>query len=238
MLVSSGIGEALALKYARPGVFLALVGRKKGLAVSDCFSSACLISLVFNTPDLMETVADACRQLGAEVEIGLVDVTDAKGLEAFMLKVDATHPLDLVVANAGVSGSVLGDIPFEEKLVKVYDINVYGVFHTINPILAKFQERKAGQIAVVGSLSGFFDVPRSTAYGSSKAAVQAFCRGLRGLMKPYGVGVTIVCPGFVQTNFTKFTLAQGRSTPFIISSERAATIIKSGLESNPPIIGT
>ena len=185
----------------------------------------------------METVANGCRQLGAEVEIGLVDVTDAKGLDAFILRVDAAHPLDLVIANAGVSGSMLGDIPFEQKLLKIYEINVTGVFNTVNPILSKFKERQNGQIAVVGSLSGFFDVPRSTAYGSSKAAVQAFCRGLRGLMKPYNVGVTIVCPGFVQSNFTKFTHKQGRPTPFLITSEKAADLIKSGLEKNPSTIG-
>ena len=160
-----------------------------------------------------------------------------EGMESFLIKVDTAHPLDLVIANAGISGSVLGDAPFEEKIKRIYEVNVLGVFNTFNPLLQRLRDRKNGQFAVVGSLSGFFDLPRGTAYGSSKAAVFNYCRGLRGVLEPHNVGVTIICPGFVQTNFTKFTVAQGRSTPFLMSSEKACGIIKSGLEKNLPVIG-
>jgi len=185
----------------------------------------------------METVANGCRQLGAEVEIGLVDVTDAKGLEAFILRVDAAHPLDLVIANAGISGHMLGDKPWEEKVAKIFEVNVTGVFNTVNPILSKFKERQNGQIAVVGSVSGFFDFPRTTAYSASKGAVFNYCRGLRGLLKPYNVGVTVICPGYVETKFTQHTHSLKRATPFLMDTDRASGIIISGLQSDDSVIG-
>jgi len=212
---SSGIGETLAIKYSAPNVFLALTGRNK---------------------DRLNEVAEACRALGASVEIVLIDVTDASSLASFIHKVDDEHPLDLVIANAGVSGGIIGDKPHEEKIKIMFDINVTGVFNTINPILARFRDRKAGQIAVVASLSGIFDYPRSAAYSASKVALITYCRSLRGLMKPYNVAVNAICPGYVQTKFTQYSHAQGRSTPFLMSPERASSIIASGLAYNKPVI--
>jgi len=212
---SSGIGEALAIQYSAPNVFLAITGRNK---------------------ERLNQVAEACRALGATVEIGLIDVVDAPGLEKFIRKVDEEHQLELVIANAGVSGGVIGEKPFEEKTRQIFDINVNGVFNTINPILAKFRDRKHGQIAVVASLSGMFDFPRSAAYSASKVCMMTYFRSLRALMKPHNVCVNVICPGYVQTNFTQFSHTQGRATPFLMSSEKASNIIIHGLAIDKPII--
>ena len=79
---SSGIGEALAYDYAKQGRFLALSGR--------------------NTKRL-EAVAKACRIFGAKVETKLVDVTDRDACQSWIAEVDTPHPLDLLIANAGIS---------------------------------------------------------------------------------------------------------------------------------------
>mgnify|MGYP002385339658 CR=1 FL=1 len=75
-------------------------------------------------------------------------------MKEFIDKADLVSPIDLVIANAGVSGGLIGDKPFEEKIITLFNINVFGVFNTINPLLEKFKERRKGQIAVVASISG------------------------------------------------------------------------------------
>src|SRR6201999_1755078 len=79
---SSGIGEALALDYAQPGIALALSGRDAGR---------------------LNSVADSCRAKGAAVDEVTIDVTDREPLAAWLARFDDAHPVDLLIANAGVS---------------------------------------------------------------------------------------------------------------------------------------
>src|SRR3954462_13397193 len=79
---SSGIGEALALDYAAPGIALALSGRDAAR---------------------LQAVAEACRAKGATVDSGNVDVVDKAALAAWLIQFDEAHPVDLLIANAGIS---------------------------------------------------------------------------------------------------------------------------------------
>jgi short-subunit dehydrogenase len=207
---SSGIGEALALAYASPGVSLALTGRDAGR---------------------LGAVATACRARGASIETALIDVADGDAMERWIATIDRATPIDLVIANAGRGGGgTKGNaLHTNEQMRGVFAVNVNGVLNTVLPLIPKFVERRRGQIALISSLVSFRGVPGSTGYSASKAAVRMWGEGLRGDLHCFGVEVSVVCPGFVRSRMTakkKFRM------PLLLTAERAAEIIKQGLERN------
>lgn len=202
---SSGLGEALAYRYASSETNLALVGRN-------------VVRL--------EKVAKECIARGAVVHTAIIDVRDADKLREFIIHIDELHPIDLVIANAGISaGTFVG----ENNLVAsqgVFDVNLGGALNTIHPIIPRMVARKAGQIAIISSLAGILPWPGAAAYSASKAAVRYYGEALRGYLKRSGVSVSVVCPGWIHTPL----VAVNRfPMPFIMSSDRAARIITRGL---------
>jgi short-subunit dehydrogenase len=211
---SSGIGRALALRYARDGRSLALYGRDA---------------------ERLEETAAACRAAGAEVDTTIADVRDRRGMAARIAESDARAPLDLVIANAGVStGLAAGQIAEDPEAVRgLLAINVHGVFNTVEPAIAAMTARRRGQIAVVGSMAGLRGLPYSPAYCASKAAVHLYADSLRGALAPHGVGVSLIVPGFVTTPMTaKLDAWQ----PGRVSDAKAAEIIIRGLERRAAVI--
>jgi short-subunit dehydrogenase len=206
---SSGIGEALALDYAAPGVALALTGRDASR---------------------LATVADACRAKGATVAADTVDVVDRERLAAWLTAFDDAHPVDLLIANAGISidkdNSSLDDFAVIRKTL---DVNVGGVLNTVEPLMARLMERRKGQIAVVSSLAGFIGLPYSASYNASKAAVRVWGESIRYVMKKYDVGVSVICPGFV---VSRMTAQAPFPMPFLMTSAQASKIIRRGLAAN------
>ncbi len=206
---SSGIGEALALDYAAPGVALALTGRDAGR---------------------LDAVAAACRAKGAAVIADTVDVVDRERLAAWLTAFDDAYPVDLVIANAGISidkdNSSLDDF---SRIRQTFDVNVGGVFNTIEPLLSRLMARRRGQIALVASLASFIGLPYSASYNASKAAVRVWGESIRYVLKKHGVGVSVVCPGFV---VSRMTANAPFPMPFMMTSAKAASIIRRGLERN------
>jgi short-subunit dehydrogenase len=101
--------------------------------------------------------------------------------------------------------------------------------NTVLPVLPGLRARRRGQVAIVSSLAGFRGIPGAPAYCASKAAVKVWGEALRGHLAPEGIGVTVVCPGFVVSRMTavnKFPM------PLLMEVERAAAIIKRGLARN------
>ncbi|MGZ9108901.1 MAG: SDR family NAD(P)-dependent oxidoreductase [Micavibrio sp.] len=204
---SSGIGEALAVHYAAPGIFLALSGRDA---------------------DRLQTVVELCRQRGAAVEGKVLCVTDRDAMRAWVLNMDRVHPLDLVIANAGISGGTGGGGESEDQTRMIFDVNVTGVFNTILPILPLMKARGVGQIAVMASLASFTGWPGAPAYSASKAAIRLYGEALRGSLRGsgVGVGVSVICPGFVES---RMTAVNRYKMPFLMESSRAASAIAHGL---------
>ena len=204
---SSGIGEALALAYAAPGIALALSGRDA---------------------QRLQAVAEACRANGAIVDAGQVDVADREAMAAWLTKFDDAHPVDLLIANAGVSidqdNSSLHDFSI---IRKTFAINIDGVFNTVEPLVGRLIERRRGQMAVVSSLAGFIGLPYAASYNGSKAAVRVWAESLRYVLRKSGVGVSVICPGFVVSRLTSSEAPFPR--PFLMSADRASAIIRRGL---------
>lgn len=207
---SSGIGSALARHYAAAGARLALGGRNM---------------------DRLEAVAEACRAAGAEVSLDAVDVTDAAATREWVLSQDDHRPLDLVVANAGISGET-GAVDTDAKTglaARIYAVNVLGVLNTVEPLLPRLIARRRGQVGIMSSIAGYRGLPRGPAYSGSKAALLVHGEAWRVSLADAGVGVSVICPGYVRTPLTerhRFKL------PFLLEPEVAARKIAAGLAAN------
>lgn len=205
---SSGIGEALALAYAGPGVFLALLGRDQ---------------------ERLARVAKACRQKGAESLSECRDVTDAAGLAGWLSQVDASHPLDLIIANAGVSAGTARGLEDDAQTRRLFAINVDGVFNTVLPLIPAMVSRRRGQIAIMSSLASFRGLPGAPAYCASKAAVRVWGEAMRAELAPRGVEVSVICPGFV---VSRMTASNPFHMPMLMTADKTASYIKRGLARN------
>jgi len=205
---SSGLGAALAEAYAGPGIFLHL-GARRG--------------------DLLAELAEKCRRKGAEAGIAAIDVTDADAMAAWIKGADAGRPLDLVIANAGISGGTSGGGESADQARAIFRVNVDGVLNTVLPVLPLMAARRNGQIGIMASLAGHRGFPGAPAYCGSKAAVKVWGEGLRGEMAAAGVGVSVIMPGFVTT---PMTAVNDFPMPFLMPADRAAGIIRKGLAAN------
>jgi short-subunit dehydrogenase len=210
---SSGIGAALARAYAAPGVRLSLLGRDTGR---------------------LEAVAADCRSAGAQAVFHIGDVTDAAAMTAWLLSCETLQPVDLVIANAGIGGDQVVTGSGGETLAQANRImatNVQGVMNSIIPLLPTFIARRRGGIIIVSSLAAFIAIPDAPVYSASKAAVRTYGHGLRRLMAPHGIKVTIASPGFIDTPMSA-SLSSPR--PFLWTAERAARHIARGAARGKP----
>ena len=211
---SSGIGEALARHYATPGARLALTGRDA---------------------ERLEAVAETCRAQGAQVEAATVSVTDAEAMEQWLTRQDGIRPVDLVIANAGISGGTSKGVDGGEategpaQAEAIFETNLQGVLRTVYPLLPAMRQRRRGQIAIVSSLAGFRGLPGAPAYSASKMAVRGWGEALRGWLAPEGIRVSVICPGYVTT---RMTAANKFPMPGLMDAPNAARIIATGLGRN------
>lgn len=193
----------MALNYAAAGRRVFLQGRDRGR---------------------LDAVAVDCTKAGAEVDVQVLDVTDRQAMAAWIERVDQTTPLDLIIANAGVSGRSADD---PDPLRTLFQVNVDGVLNTVEPVMPRMTARGRGHIAIMSSLAAFRGTPTAPGYTATKAAVRLYGEGLRGKLMKDGVAVSVICPGFVKTPMTD---VNEFPMPFLMTPERAALIIRRGLD--------
>ncbi|HEU0221223.1 MAG TPA: SDR family NAD(P)-dependent oxidoreductase [Paracoccaceae bacterium] len=204
---SSGIGAALARELARPGASLLLIARD---------------------PARLAAVAEEVRARGAKAETAALSVTDREGLAELLRESDARVPTDLIIANAGVAGGLSeGRRPEAEGLSHwLVDVNLKGMLNSVEPLLPAMIARGRGRIALVSSIAGIRPVPDLPSYSAAKAGVRAYGIALRGWLRPHGIGVTVICPGFVTSPMSARHLGP---KPFEMSAEAAARLIARGI---------
>jgi len=205
---NSGLGRALAIAYSKPGVNLFLCAR--------------------NLQKLQE-VKEICRELKANVFIKSLDVRNEEESRSWIQKIEENYPLDLIIANAGISAGTSGGIESAGQIAKIFDTNINGILNLINPAIEKMKLRKSGQIALISSLAGFRGLPSSPAYSASKSAVRVYGEALRGNLAEFGIKVNVVCPGYIKTPMTD---VNNFFMPFLMSAEKAVKIIKKGIAKN------
>ncbi|HVY12918.1 MAG TPA: SDR family NAD(P)-dependent oxidoreductase [Alphaproteobacteria bacterium] len=205
---SSGIGKALAEAYAAPGRTLGLMARRA---------------------ELLENLAQSLRQRGAEVWTAAADVTDREATARILEEADNRLPVDLLIANAGISGGTFGAGESATQARAIFNVNLEGALNTVFPLIPRMSARRRGQIALMASLAGFRGFPAAPAYCASKAALRIYGEGLRGELAPLDVEVNVICPGYIDTPMTQ---ANHFPMPFLMTVARAADIIINGLARN------
>lgn len=205
---SGGLGAALAMHYAAPGVTLYLTGR--------------------NEYRLLQT-ARLCEELGASVQTAQLNIAEGEAMKAWLEAADAETPIDLVIANAGISAGTGNGGESAAQAREIFATNIDGVCHTIHPLIPHMIRRKRGQIALIASLAGVRGLPSSPAYSASKGWVRTYGEGLRGWLARANVEVSVVLPGFIKTPMTD---VNPYKMPGLMSADEAASIIAKGLEKN------
>lgn len=194
---SSGIGQALALRFHASGYRLALVARRT--AEVQSWAEANLIP-------------------AGRYQVYSADVSDIDSIVAAGQSCIALQGLpDVVIANAGISigmdTAVLEDLKI---MAKTFATNTTGVAATFHPFVADMAIRGTGALVGIGSVAGIRGLPGHGAYCASKAAVISYCESLRGELKSSGVKVVTICPGYIDTPLTR---KNRYSMPFLMKAE-------------------
>ncbi len=204
---SRGLGAALAVRFAGPGITIGLLGRDTAA---------------------LDEVAARCVARGATTRIGLCDVRDGRALAALLLGWDTDIPIDLAIANAGVTGGRQGDGTMDgsDGARRLIEANLIGTMNLIEPLLPRVRARRQGQFALIASLAALRGMPDHPAYSASKAGMFAYGEGVRAALRPDGVAVSIILPGY----FTSSLDDQWRGRkPLAMSLDRMADRVASAI---------
>ena len=197
---SSGIGQALAARFHRAGYRLALVARRA--AEVEVWAAA----QGFAAGSYAVYAADV-REVASITGAGRACVA-AQGLP------------DVVVANAGISvGMDTAELDDLDVMRATFETNNLGLAATFQPFVAAMRERRSGAFVGIASVAGIRGLPGHGAYCSSKAAVISYLESLRGEMRPSGVKVVTLCPGYIDTPLTR---KNPYGMPFLMSAEAFA----------------
>ena len=207
---SRGIGREVALAAARKGARIGLLARSR---------------------DDLEAVL---REAGGDGAVATADITDRSEVEAAIATLtDALGPIDILVNNAGAgsySAVVDTDTEVNERLMA---LNYYGTVYATKAVLPAMLARGQGHIVNIGSVAGRIGAPFEAAYSASKFAVTGFTEALAIEVGTRGVGVSMVNPGPVQTDFFDTRgVPYARKSPKPVPASRVADAVIKAVESN------
>lgn len=208
---SSGIGRALALRLAREGYSVGLVARRE---------------------EALEAVKEEIEAGGGEARVLACDVTDPAAVHrAARACKESLGPVDLLVANAGVSEGTDVRRLVAEDVERLMRVNFLGAVYAVEAVLPGMLERERGHLVAMSSLAGFGGVPRTAAYSASKAALRVFFESLRLDLKDHPVDVTVISPGYVRASETSKYVDK---RPFLVELDVAVERMYSAIAARRP----
>ena len=197
---TSGIGLSLTELYLKDGWTVIGIGRK--------------IALLKNLQDLYSE----------KLIIAQCDLSKKENIKETFKKILGNNPnLNSFIFNAGIYKTDDFDTFTEESIEETFNINLLSVYRSLLEIRNRLKEPNQSLIAIVSSVAGYRGLPKSISYGPTKAALINLAEALKVDTAKYQVDVKLICPGFVDTPATKINDFE---MPFLISSEKAAEIIK------------
>jgi short-subunit dehydrogenase len=204
---SSGLGAGLARRLAtREGYAVALAARRG---------------------DRLESLVREIRQAGGIAAAYVCDVRDhAQVGAAVEAAVAELGPVDLLVANAGISVMTVPQALDAAQVENVMATNFFGAVNATEAVLPSMLARGSGHLVAVGSLTGYGGLPRTAAYSASKGALHNFFESLRVDLRGTGVDVTVITPGYVRTELTAKNL---HSMPLLMELDDAVAIMAAGI---------
>jgi len=200
-----GMGRAVALRLAREGWTVAASAR---------------------TAEDLASLAAECPP--GQVHEFPLDVRDLASTEATVHLIERQlGKIDLAVLNAGTHIPMPAENFSVETFRHLVATNLMGTVNGLAQIIPKFIERKAGHIAVVASVAGYRGLPTAAAYGATKAGLINMCEALKPELERYGVRLTLINPGFVETPLTE---KNDFPMPFLMPVDEAADRVIRGLK--------
>ena len=197
---SSGIGQALAQRYAQAGWRLALVARRAaelGAWAQD-----------------QGWGPERCQVYGADVCV----TDEIIGAAQACLALQGVP--DVVIANAGISiGMDSAERADLEVMARIFATNNLGLAATFHPFIAPMRQRASGTLVGIASVAAIRGLPGHGAYCASKAGVVSYCESLRGELRGSGVRVVTLLPGYVDTPLTR---GNRYPMPFMLSPDAFA----------------
>lgn len=207
---SSGIGLALAKDLSQRGYEVALLARRG---------------------ELLEKLA---RELKTRAAFVACDVTDVVAVGRAVRTLERQlGPFDLAIANAGIriAGHATNfNVRDAEQTIRV---NLLGMLYLFGAVIPGMVERRHGRFVGIASMAGLRGTPLGATYSASKSAMQVFLEASRIELAPYGIGVTIVNPGFIAT---PLTVTNNFEMPLLMRTDRAAKIIVNGIERGTRVV--
>ncbi|MEP6919753.1 MAG: SDR family NAD(P)-dependent oxidoreductase [bacterium] len=204
---SSGIGRGLALELSRRGAKLGLIARRA---------------------DALGEIVDEIAGSGGTALALPADVQDAPSLRRAADRLRSElGPIDLLIANAGIAATADAAKLQPEAIANVINTNMLGAANSAAAVVPEMVARGSGHLIVISSLAAYRGLPKSAAYCASKAAVSAFFESLRLDLRPRGIDVTIIHPGFIKTSLTAGRQSQ---MPFLLELDDAVNKIVWAIE--------
>jgi short-subunit dehydrogenase len=199
---SSGIGRALAIKFANEGWIVAASARRENLLQElnkineNIYSFPLDVTNIDQCKNVFKNIVEKFKDI--EISIFGTGIHDPKSEKEFNL----------------------------EKIRKIMEVNYFGTMNSINSVYNYYNDKKSGQISIVSSVAGYRGLPAAGAYCASKSALTSFTESLHFEMKRKNVRVSLVSPGFIKTPMTD---QNDFPMPMIKSPEFAAEKIYTGL---------
>jgi short-subunit dehydrogenase len=179
---SSGLGAGLAKRLGADGWSVGLAARRV---------------------DRLESVAAEIQDKGGRAVVCSCDVGDRTEVLAAVQKTERElGPVDLLVANAGMSILTHVEAFDSEGVERVLRVNFLGAVYAVEATLPGMLERRSGQLVAMGSIAGYGGLPKTAAYSASKGAMHNFFQSLSVDLRGTGVDVTIITPGYIKTELT------------------------------------
>ncbi|MDG1433992.1 MAG: SDR family oxidoreductase [Saprospiraceae bacterium] len=217
---SSGIGEALAIEFAKEKSKIVLSARRA---------------------EVLKAVAGKCEELGVECLVLPMDVTNYDVIEENVdIVLNKFGKIDVLINNAGISQRGLTVETNFEVDRRIMEINYFGNIALTKAVLPKMIEQKNGQIVTMSSLVGIFGFPQRSSYSASKHALHGFYETLMVEHYNDNLKINIICPGRIKTDIsinslTKDGTQHGKMDPGQakgISAEKCAQIIVKSMKRN------
>ena len=203
-----------------------ITGASSGLgehAARILADEGCHVSISARSEDKLNAIASS-----PNISAHPLDVTDPEACRRVVSEIEAEHgPIDLALFSAGAwfPGKIT-DLQVE-NFAKTINVNLMGVVHCLDAVMAGMLERKAGHVAWVASVAGYGGLPNSASYGSSKAALIHLAESAKPELAQKGITVSVVNPGFVKTDMTA---NNDFPMPFLMEVEDAARDMVEGLK--------
>ena len=210
---SSGIGKAVAIKFAENGWIVAASARR-------------------------ENLLNELKEINENIHPFPLDVTDINKCKLVASSIiNQFRNIDICLFGTGMHDPKSEKKFNLEKVREILEVNFFGTMNSINSIYDYFSEKKNGQISIISSVAGYRGLPAAGAYCASKAALTSFAESLNFDMQQKNIRVSLISPGFIKTPMTdqnKFSMPMIKSPEFAANEIYKGLTIKNGFEIHFP----